>query len=103
MSPEDTQYHQEEQHQTGSDCVAVPPTLPPPRDFYGTVTSTLAQAIDAEQYYERALEDVLATQATLQGSRQEKGRDNEWSPQDYLFLGDTYGDLDAFLVAAAPT
>ena len=52
MSPGDAEDHHEEQQQKGSDGTATRQPLPPPRDIYATLASTLAQLKDAEQYYQ---------------------------------------------------
>ena len=67
MSPEDAKDHNEEQQHKESDRTATTPPLPPPRDIYATLASTLAEPMDAEQYYQHLLQELPATHKTLQG------------------------------------
>ena len=69
MSPEDNQDHRHEQQHRGPDRHATPPALLPPRDIYATLPSTLAQPIDADQYYQQVLQELPATHVTLRGWR----------------------------------
>ena len=51
MSPNDTEHLHEEQLLRGPEGTPTPPPLQLPKDIYATLASTLAQAMDAEQYY----------------------------------------------------
>ena len=77
-SPDDTEDHTEKQQQKGPDRTASPPPLPPPRNIYTTLASTLAQPMDAQRYYRQLLREDSATHVPIVGRRQEKGGDNEW-------------------------
>ena len=89
MSPDDTEDHHEEQQQKGPDRTATPLPLPPPKDIYATLASTLAEPMDAEQYYQQVLQEVPASHLALQGCRQEKVVDNDWGPGEDLHWEDT--------------
>ena len=101
VSPETTKDQRGEQEQKRSNRTATPLRLPSPRDLYARLASTLAQPMDAEQYYKHVLQQITATDATLRGWTQVKGGDNEWGSKEDLLREDTYGTLDTFLEAAA--
>ena len=102
-SPDGSEDHHQQQQQKRSLRTATPWPLPPPRDIYTAPARTLGQPMDAEQYYEHILEELLATHATGQGLRQEKGGDNDWGSEDDLLMEGTDGTMDTFLEAAGPT
>ena len=98
VSPAAAMDQKAEHQQKGSNHTATFRALPPPEDIYATVASTLAQPIDAEQYYQCILQILPAHHATLQGWRQTKGGDNEWGPEDDPLWEDTWdGTMDTFL------
>ena len=93
-----------EHQQKESNRAATPQPLPPPKDIYATVASTITHPMGAEQYYQCVLHELPAHHATLQGRRQTKGDDNKWGPEDNLLWEDTWdGTMDIFLEAAAST
>ena len=103
-SPAATADENGEHQQKESNRATTPPALPPPKDIYATLASTLAEAMDAEQDYQFVLRELPANQRTLQVWRQTKGGDNEWGPEDDLLWEDTWdGTMDIFLEAAATT
>ena len=67
MSPDHTEDHHEKQQQSGPDRTATSLPLPSPRDIYATLASTVAQPMDAKQYYRQVLQELPATHGTLQG------------------------------------
>ena len=80
-----------------------PPPPPPPKDIYATLPSTLAP-MDAEQYYQSIQRDLPEDHATLQGWKQEKSNNDEWSTEEDLLWEDTWKcTTDAFQEAAAET
>ena len=96
VSPAATADQSADQQQKESDRTATRPRLLPPKDIYATLASTLAHPMDAEQYYQRVLQELPANRAALQGWRQTKGGDNEWGPEDNLLREDTwYGTMEA--------
>ena len=97
MSPDNTDDHHKDHQQKEPDHTATPPSLPQPGDIYAKLFRTLAEPMDAEQYYQQVLQDLPATHVTLQVSKQEKGGDNERSPEDDLTSEDTYGSPEGFL------
>ena len=104
LSPAATADKNAEHQQNEPYRAAMPPPLPPPKDIYATLASTLAHPMDAEQYYQGVLRELPANHATLQGWSQTKGSDNEWGPEDDLLCEDTCdGTMDTFLAAAATT
>ena len=104
VSPAATADQHDQHQQKGSDRTATSPPLPPPRDIYATMASTLAKPMDAEQYYQHVLRELQATHATLQKRRQVKGGDNKLGPEDNFLWEDTWkGTKDTFLDAAATT
>ena len=78
-----------ELQQKESDRAATPPLLPPPKDIYTTLASTLTHPMYAEQYYQCVLQELPANHATLQGWIQTKGGDNKWGPEDDILWVDT--------------
>ena len=104
VSPAATADQNAEHQQQEPDRAATPPPPPPPKDIYATLASTLAQPMDAEQYYQCVLRELSASHATLQGWRQAKMGDNEWGPEDNLLWENTWkSTMDTFLEAAAMT
>ena len=70
------------------DHATTPPPPPPQKDIYATLAGALAP-LDAEQYYQSIQRDLPADHATLQGWKQEKRNDNEWSTEEDLLWEDT--------------
>ena len=104
ISPAATADQNAEHQQQEPERAATPPPPPPAEDIYATLASTLAHPMDAEQYYQCALRELPAKNATLQGWRQAKVGDNEWGPEDGLLWEDTWkGTMETFLEAAATT
>ena len=99
VTPAATADQNGEHQQQEPDRSVIPP---PPKEIYATLASTLANPIDAEQYYHCVLQELPANHATLQGWRQAKGGNIEWGAEGDLLWEDTWeGTMDTFLEAAA--
>ena len=89
VSPAATADQNAEHQQQEPDRAATPPPHPPPKDIYATLAGTLADAMDAEQYYKCVHRELPADHANLQGWRHQKGGDKELGPEDDLLWEDT--------------
>ena len=104
ISPAATADQNAEHQRKEKNCAATSPPPHPRKNIYATLAGTLAHPMDAEKYYHSVQRELPADQATLQGWRQEKGDNNEWSTEDNFLWEETWKDtMDTFLERTAAT